>query len=137
MGMGTHTLLVREGNTSLDYWVDAITGAGLMFVASDLLGTCKFIGLAMDNPMIAEAVKAETGMDIPSGELVAAIRRAYLRGLKLELKQGYEKTEFTLPEQVFEDPNRNVTLPHFVTREFFDQLTARVWEIFDREMAAL
>lgn len=137
MGMGTHTLLVREGDTSLDYWVKAITEGGLMFVAGDLLGNCKFIGLGMDNPMITEAIKIETGLDIPPEELVAAVRRAYLRGLKLELKQGYEDVEFTLPAQVFEIRNPHVTLPHFVTQEFFTEFKKRVWDIFNKEMKAL
>lgn len=137
MSMGTHTLLVREGDTSLDSWVKAITGAGLMFVGSDLIGTCKFIGLAMDNSMLIEAIKTETSLQVHPEELVAAVRRAYLRGLKLELKQGYEDSEFTLPAQVFDKRNGNITLPHFVTPDFFAELKKRVWAILEPEMAAL
>jgi aldehyde:ferredoxin oxidoreductase len=137
MSMGTHTMLLREGNTSLDYWVKAITNGGLLFVGSDLIGTCKFIGLGMDNRMLTEAIKAETGLEITSHDLVAAIRRAYLRGLVLELKQGYVDEEFTLPFQVLEQRNHNVTLPHFVTPEFIAAMKKRVWGIFESEMQAL
>ncbi len=137
MSMRTSTLLAREGDTSLDSWVKAITGPGLIYVGSDLLGTCKCIGLGMDNPMLIEAIKAETNLQIQPEELVAAVRRAFLRGLKLELKQGYEDSEFTLPAQVLEKPNTNVTLPHFVTPDFLTELKKRVWAILEPEMAAL
>jgi len=39
-----------------------------------------------------------------------------------------------LPSEVFDRPNANLGVPPFVTREFFSQLSDRVWAVFDREI---
>jgi len=137
MSMFTHMNLIREGITDLDYWVNAITRVGLYQVGQDMLGMCKFIGMGVDHELIPEAIKQTVGIDISCEDLVAAVRRAYLRGLALERRQGYADEDYTLPGQVFEGPNPNVTLPSFVTSEFFEQLKARVWEVFEPEMQGL
>ena len=135
MTMGTFMALVMEGDTSMDYWVKAITEKGLFQVRDDLLGTCKFGGLSQK--MAAAAVQVEGGLNVTLEELMAAVRRAYLRGLAIERKQGYGYAEYTLPAQVFEQPNSAVKTAAFITPEFFSELQTKVWEVFDREMAAL
>ncbi len=135
MTMATFMALVMEGDTSMDYWVKAITQKGLYQVRDDLLGTCKFAG--MGQKMAIAAVQVEGGIDVPLEDLMAAVRRAYLRGLAIERKQGFGHDEYTLPAQVFDDPNASVKTAAFVTREFFAELQQKVWDVFEPEIAAL
>jgi len=106
-------------------------------VGYDMIGLCKFVGAGMGHDLICRAIHEATGLNVTSGEIVAAVRRAYLRGLALELRQGYEDQEYTLPAQVFDNPNPAVTLPAFITQEFFAQMKKRIWEIFQAEMKGL
>ena len=39
-----------------------------------------------------------------------------------------------MPSEVFDRPNPKLGIPAFVTREFFSQLSDRVWAVFDREI---
>jgi aldehyde:ferredoxin oxidoreductase len=135
MSMATYLALRMEKDTSLDYWVTLITTRGLYQVRDDLIGVCKFAGVGGSMPV--DAVKAATGLDIPAGDLKAAVRRAFLRGLKLELKQGYTDAEYTLPGEVFERPNEVLKAPAFVTPEFFAELKSRVRAVFEPEIRAL
>lgn len=135
MSMATYLALMIEKDTSLDYWVTLITKRGLYQVRDDLIGVCKFAGLGGTMP--AEAIKAATGLDIPAKDLKAAVRRSFLRGLKLELKQGYTDEEYTLPADVFDRPNDVLKTPALVTSEFFAELKVRVHEVFDPEIRAL
>ncbi|QWV95300.1 aldehyde:ferredoxin oxidoreductase [Geomonas oryzisoli] len=137
MSMGTHMMVAREGKVGLNDWVHAITQQGLLQVGYDMIGLCKFVGLGLGHDFVVRAVKAATGLEVTSAEIVAAVRRAYLRGLALELRQGYQDDEYTLPQQVFSDPNPNITLPRFVTQEFLDEMKKRVWDAFEPEMAGL
>jgi len=137
MSMGTHMLYAKEGKRSVDEWVQVITTQGLLQVGYDMLGLCKFVGVGMGHDLIIRAIREATGLDFTSAEIVAAVRRAYLRGLALELRQGFEDVEYTLPSQVMDNPNSNVTLPHFITDEFIAQLKQKVWSVFLPEMAGL
>ena len=139
MSMATYMLLALEGDTSVEYWTKAITERGLYYVRDDLLGLCKF---AMLNTETAPAaLRQEVGLDVTKDELLAAVRRSFVRALWLERKQGYDRSDYTLPAQVFDRPNPALQMPqpsgHFITREFFDELSARVWSIFDEEIASL
>ena len=134
MGMGTALAYAKDGDISLDYWVNAITKTGLLQVGYDMMGLCKFIGVASNHELIVGAIKGATGLDISQEELESAVRNAYLLGLALERKQGFGEEDYTLPAQVFNSPNANVQIPNFVTREFFDQLKTRVWEVFNPEI---
>lgn len=134
MSMGTHMLLAKEGKCGVDEWANAITTQGLLQVGYDMLGLCKFVGVGMGHDLIVRAIKEATGLEIASGDIVTTVRRAYLRGLALELRQGFEDSEYTLPAQVLEDANPNVTLPNFITAEFLDQLKQKVWGVFLPEM---
>jgi aldehyde:ferredoxin oxidoreductase len=135
--MGTHMLLAKEGKQTVAEWAQVITSAGLLQVGYDMLGLCKFVGAGMGHELIARGIKEATGLDIASTEIVAAVRRTYLRGLALELRQGFSDEEYTLPAQVFESPNPHVTLPKFITPEFLRQLKDTVWRVFKPEMAGL
>jgi aldehyde:ferredoxin oxidoreductase len=132
MSMATYMALALEGNTSVDYWASLITERGLYFVRDDLLGLCKFAGVTGDH--VVEALKQEIGFEVTSAELLAAVRRSFVRALWLERKQGYDRSEYTLPSEVFDRPNPNLGVPAFVTREFFSQLSDRVWAVFDPEI---
>ncbi len=134
MSMATFMLTALVGDTSLDYWVEAITAKGLYQVRDDLLGSCKFAG--MNHKMALVALK-DAGLEVSQEDLLAAVRRAFLRGLVLEARQGYDDAEYTLPAQVFEDPNPGLGTPSFITPEFFSQLKERVWAVFKPEMEAL
>jgi aldehyde:ferredoxin oxidoreductase len=135
MSMATHLLLVAERDTSVDYWAKAITQRGLFQVRDDMLGICKFTIMSPD--MAAQALKHEVGLELTTEELLATVRHAYLRGLWMERKQGFERSDYTLPSQVFDHPNEKLGLTGpFVTREFFASLSEKVWSVFEREIAA-
>jgi aldehyde:ferredoxin oxidoreductase len=135
MSMATFLLLVMQPDTSLDYWVKAITERGLYQIRDDLIGLCKFS--TINHKTALESIQAVTGLAIPQEDLLKAVRRTYLRGLALERKQGYADSDYTLPAQVFENPNPNLKTPNFITPEFFSELKRRVWAVFDPEIAAL
>ena len=137
MSMATYMLLALEGDTSVEYWTTAITERGLYVVRDDLLGLCKFAALNIDQA--PQALAHEVGLEIDKDELLAAVRRAFIRALWLERKQGYVREDYTLPSQVFDRPNPALKLssPPFITRPFFEELSRRVWAVFDKEIAAL
>jgi aldehyde:ferredoxin oxidoreductase len=135
MSMATHLIYALERDSSLEYWVKAITERGLLWIRDDLIGLCKFSGVSPDN--IAAAIKEEIGLEVTGQELIAATRRAFVRGLWLERRQGFERSDYVLPDEVFDRPNDKLGLPNFVTREFFAQLSERVWAIFDKEIAEI
>ena len=137
MSMGTHMYLAKEGKTGLDDWVEVVTRQGLMQVGYDMIGLCKFVSVGIGQDLISRAIREATGLEVTSEVIVAAVRRAYLRGLALELRQGYTDEEYTLPSQVFERPNSKVTLPSFITPEYFAELKQRVWAVFRGEMEGL
>ena len=128
MSMATHLLLPLENDISFEYWVKAITERGLFQVQSDMKGLCKFAGVTP--PSIVQAFQHETGFEIAPQEFLATVRRAYIRGLWLERKQGFERSDYTLPSEVFDCPNDQLGLGPFVTREFFSALSERVWTRF-------
>lgn len=140
MSMATYGLLTREGKTDLDSWVKGITRDKLAIVGFDMVGLCKFFdiakGIATDK--VVACLQSERGLTVTAAELAAAVRRAFLRGLALELRQGYTKEEYALPAEVFERPNPHLKLPGTVaTREFFDELSRRVWAAFEPELEGL
>jgi aldehyde:ferredoxin oxidoreductase len=137
MSMGTHMYLAKEGKASVEAWVEVITRTGLLQVGYDMIGLCKFVGVGMGHELIPRAIFQATGLQIASEEIVAAMRRAYLRGLALELRQGYTDDEYTLPPQVFDNPNPAVSLPNFITRESLGQMKEAIWAVFKPEMQGL
>lgn len=137
MSMGTHMLLAKEGKTSIDDWARVITTVGLLQVGYDMLGLCKFVGVGMGHKLIAGAIKEALGLHISSEDIVVAVRRAFLRGIALELRQGFTDADYSLPSQVYDRINRNVTLPDFITSGFMTELKEKVWEVFTPELEGL
>ena len=134
MGMGTALAYAKDGDVSLEYWVNAITKTGLLQVGYDIFGLCKFIGVLSNHELIAQAIKGGTGLEVSQDDLEQAVRRSYFLGLALEHKQGFSNQDYTLPARVFDDPNPNIEMPNFVTRDFFEQLKARIWEVSNPEI---
>jgi aldehyde:ferredoxin oxidoreductase len=136
MSMGTYGMLTREGKSDIDSWVQGITQTKLQIVGFDMIGLCKFFDITKGicTQMVVDCLKSELGLEVTMENLAAAVRRAFLRGLALELRQGYEKSEFTLPAEVWEQPNPNITLPNITNREFMAELQKRVWDIFEPEL---
>ena len=140
MSMATYGLLTREGKSDLESWVTGITQTKLNIVGFDMIGLCKFfdIGKGIGTQMVVDCLESECGLEVTTGELASAVRRAFLRGLALELRQGYTKEEFTLPAEVFEKPNGNIKLPSVVASPaFFAELSRRVWAVFEPELEGL
>jgi len=139
MSMGTYGLLTREGKSDLDSWVKGITEEKLHIVGFDMIGLCKFFDIAkgIGTQMVVDCLKSEFNVDLAAEEIRAAVRRAFLRGLALELRQGYTKEEFRLPPEVVENPNPHIKLPNITSPEFIETLEKRVWEIFEPELAGL
>ena len=140
MSMATYGLLTREGKSDLESWVTGITQTKLNIVGFDMIGLCKFfdIGKGIGTQMVVDCLKSECGLEVTVEEIAASVRRAFLRGLAMELRQGYTKEEFTLPAEVFEKPNANIKLPPVVaSAEFFAELSKRVWAVFEPELEGL
>lgn len=130
MSMGTYMLLAREGKTDMEYWVDAVTRRGPLIVGFDMIGICKFTGLTSNSCLVRDAIRAVTGLEISEELLTETVLNSFKFALKLERKQGFTKEESRLPEETF-IKNDKLKLPQFVTKDFFDELYKRVWEIFD------
>jgi aldehyde:ferredoxin oxidoreductase len=132
MSMQTYLLLLYERETGMDYWVDAITRRGLAVMRDDLIGICKFSG--MPSKRVAEAIGALTGLEVTGKQLSEAVRRTYLRGYRIERKQGFGPEDYDLPAEVHRE-YPEIDLPHFLTGEFFAELKARVLARFDSMLA--
>lgn len=139
MSMGTYGLLTREGKSDLDSWVKGITEDKLHIVGFDMIGLCKFFDIAkgIGTQMVVDVLKSEFGFEVSTDAIRASVRRAFLRGLALELRQGYTKAEYRLPAEVYENPNPNIKLPNITSPEFLEQLEKRVWEIFEPELEGI
>jgi len=139
MSMGTYGLLTREGKSDLDSWIQGITRDKIQLVGFDMIGLCKFFDIAkgIGTQMVVDCLMSEFGFEVTKEELKDAVHRAFLRGLALELRQGYSKAEFALPGEVFTDPNPNIKLPSVTTPEFIAALERRVWEIFEPQLEGI
>jgi len=128
MSMRTFFLLVIERETGLDYWVDAITNRGLLYLMDDITGLCKFSNLAAEHE--AEALRIATALDIDADGLEALTHRTFLRGYAAERAQGFSAEDYSMPAESHE-PAPGMTLPYFNTPEFFDELRRQVNAVFD------
>ena len=139
MSMATYGLLTREGKSDLDSWVQGITESKLNIVGFDMIGLCKFfdIGKGIGTQLVVDCLRSECGLEVTTAELAASVRRAFLRGLALELRQGYTRAEYTLPAEVFLHRNPNIKLPDITTPAFFAELSRRVWAVFEPELEGL
>jgi len=132
MSMRTFFLIVLERETGLDYWVDAITNRGPLYMLDDITGICKFSNITPD--VEAEAIRAAVGLGVTAEDLTQAVWRTYLRGYGAERRQGFVAADYTVPDEAH-DRNPNIQFPHFNTREFFAALQERVLATFDRRLA--
>ena len=139
MSMGTYGMLVREGKSDVDSWVEAITEDKLHIVGFDLIGLCKFFDITqgVGTRMVADCLKSELKLDIEPDAIRAAVRRAFMLGLAMEFRQGYTKAEFCLPAEVINKPNPNIKLPNITSPEFIAELEEKVWAVFDKEIDGL
>jgi len=139
MSMGTYGLLTREGKSDLDAWVKGITEDKLHIVGFDMIGLCKFFDIAkgISTQMVVDCLASEFGLKVSIEELRASVRRAFLRGLALELRQGYTKAEYCLPAEVHQNPNPHIKLPNITSPEFIAELEKRVWAVFEPELEGL
>lgn len=139
MSMATYGLLTREGKCDLDSWVQGITREKLNIVGFDMIGLCKFFDITkgIGTQMVVDCLRSEFGLEVSTEAIAAAVRRAFLRGLALELRQGYSKAEYSLPAEAFDHPNLNIQLPNITTVEFFSALEKKVWAVFEPELAGL
>ena len=130
MSMRTFLLLLFEGETGMDYWVDAITNPdrGLIQLRDDMIGICKFSGL--DSHQLAEAVSSLTGLEITAQTFHDMILRTFLRGYRLEKHQGFSAQDYVLPADVHRE-FPEIELPYFITEEFFSELQGKVLSTFD------
>jgi aldehyde:ferredoxin oxidoreductase len=139
MSMGTYGMLAREGKTDVDSWVQAITVDKLQIVGFDMIGLCKFfdINKGIGTQMVVDCLKSEFGFDVTTDALRAAVRRSFLRGMALELRQGYTREEFCLPAEVADNPNPHIKLPNITNPEFIAALQERVWAVFEPELQGI
>jgi aldehyde:ferredoxin oxidoreductase len=128
MSMKTYLLLLFERDTSLDYWVDAITNRGPMIMRDDMLGVCKFSALSDDT--MCEALAELCDLKVEPQELRDTVMRTYIRGYRIEREQGFSNDDYVMPKAAH-DAYPQIELPHFNTPEFFDKVKARVIEAFD------
>ena len=79
----------------------------------------------MTDDNMATAVTALTGLQISADEIQKTIRRVFLRGYRLELRQGFTDADYVMPAEAH-DEYPQIQLPHFNSREFFGELKTKV-----------
>ena len=109
MSMRTFLLLVFEGRTELDYWVDAIVNKGIYYTRDDLLGLCKFAGTP--DAVIEPSFRSLFGVEVTTADLMHATQRTYLRGLLLERKQGAHPGRLRPPRPLLSEQPARATAP--------------------------
>ncbi len=132
MSMRTFFLIVTERDTGLDYWVDAITNRGPLYMLDDITGICKFSNISSE--VEAEAIRAAAGLSVTADDLSQAVWRTYLRGYGGERRQGFVAADYVVPDEAH-DYSPHIQLPYFNTREFFTALQERVLATFDQRLA--
>jgi aldehyde:ferredoxin oxidoreductase len=137
--MATYGMLTREGKSDMESWVQGVTRDKIQIVGFDMIGLCKFFDITKGicTQMVVDCLKSELGLEVTTENLAAAVHRAFLLGLALELRQGYGKDEYTIPAEVWEQPNPNIKLPNITSPEFIAELQKRVWEIFEPQLQGL
>lgn len=132
MSMRTFFLYVIERETGVDYWVDAITNRGPLYLMDDITGLCKFANVGPD--IEAEALRIATGLNITGEQLAATVMRTFLRGYACERRAGFGTDDYRLPAAAHE-PMGGSDLPHFNTPEFFGEVQSRVMDTLDHRAA--
>jgi len=133
MSMRTYLLYVVERESGVDYWIDAITNRGPLFMMDDITGLCKFGGATPE--MEAEALRIVAGLDITTEELSAVVMKTFLRGYANERLQGFDVADYSMPAEAHE-PMAGSDLSHFNTVEFFDEVRSGVMQELDQRAVA-
>jgi aldehyde:ferredoxin oxidoreductase len=128
MSMRTFLLYIYERETSIDYWEQAIVERGLYQIRDDMIGLCKFAGI--NDTFTTRALNEVLGLDLAKDDVKWSVLKTFIRGYALEKKQGFDESDYVLPERTYEQ-NPNVKLPYFITPEFFGELKKRVLRRFD------
>jgi aldehyde:ferredoxin oxidoreductase len=129
MSMRTFFLYVIERETGIDYWIDAITNRGPLYLMDDITGLCKFANV--DATVEAEALRIAAGIAITDSELEEVVMRAFLRGYACERRQGFGTSDYSLPAEAHQ-PMGDSSIPHFNTEDWFAQVRSGVMEELDR-----
>ncbi len=138
MSMRTFLLYVTDPHCqpdSADYWVRQIVDEGWKMINVNLHGGCLF---AMAPPaQVAAAIEALYGVQLSAEQILAATYDTHLLGFALEQRQGITAAEYDLCREVFAG-ERKGDLPgvHFLTRELFEQIRARVLQRFGADARA-
>ncbi len=130
MAMRTYLLYFTERQTDIDYWVNAITVGGPMFLMDDITGICKFAGISAD--LEAEALRLAAGIAVTGDELGAAVMNTFLRGYANERRTGFTVEDYRLPADAH-GPVGSSNIEVFNTPGFFEELRRRVTEKMDRQ----
>jgi aldehyde:ferredoxin oxidoreductase len=133
MTMRTFFNLVLERDTSLEYWVDAITNKGWMYLLDDITGLCKFANAKIELEL--EALRLAAGLELTAEELRGAVERTFLRGYAQERRSGFDEADYRLPADAH-SPMATTDLPYFLTEEFFAELRDRVTATLDERATA-
>jgi hypothetical protein len=88
----------------------------------------------MPSGRVAEGIRALTGLEVTAEALTEAVRRTYLRGYRIERRQGFVAEDYDLPAEVHRE-YPGIDLPHLLTEEFFAELKAKVLARFDAMLA--
>jgi aldehyde:ferredoxin oxidoreductase len=132
MSMRTFMLYLTERQTDLNYWVNAITESGPLYLMDDITGLCKFANASPD--MEAEALRTAVGLDVTGDDLTRVAMRTQLRGYANERRQGFGADDYRLPAEAH-GPIGSSNIEVFNTPEFFSELRERVTEKLDRKAA--
>ena len=132
MAMRTYLLYFTERQVDVDYWVNAITVSGPMFLMDDITGICKFAGISPD--LEAEALGLATGLAVTGEELTTAVMNTFLRGYANERRTGFDVDDYRLPAEAH-GPVGKADIEVFNTPEFFSELRDRVTEKLESEAA--
>ena len=133
MSMRTFFLFVIERETGVDYWVDAITNRGPLYLMDDITGMCKFANAEPE--LEAEALRIGTGLDITAERLKTTVMNTFLRGYACERRVGFDADDYRLPA-VAHEPMKGSDLPYFNDPEFFEQVQSRVMATLDERATA-
>ena len=67
---------------------------------------------------MATAIGDLTGLEIDANDIEQLVLRTFLRGYRMEKRQGFEAEDYSLPD-VVHDEYPQIELPYFNDREFF------------------
>ncbi len=133
MSMRTFFLFVIERETGVDYWVDAITNRGPLYLMDDITGMCKFANVTPE--LEAEALQIAAGLEIDPEQLKTVVMNTFLRGYACERRIGFGTEDYRLPA-VAHEPMAGSDLPYFNTPGFFEEVQSRVLADLDERATA-